>query len=143
MDIGAYGRHSDGGIFRDSLLGQKFRNNEMNVPNPQPFYFEGDSMLYVLVRDEAFPLIEYLMRSYSGKQNLIQEKNIYNYCLIVSRVRRTIENTFGILSSQWRILRRPINCSIETAMKIVQASPLCVYIILFEYKILESMNVCH
>jgi len=67
VDIGAYGRCSDGGIFRDSLIGQKFRNNEMNVPNPQPFYFEGDSMAYVLLGDETFPLTEYLMRPYLGK----------------------------------------------------------------------------
>lgn len=119
MDIGAYGRRSDGGIFGDSLLGQKFRNNEMNVPDPEPFYFKGDSMPYVLIGDEAFPLTEYLMRPFSGKQNLNQEKIIYNYRL--SRARRTIENTFGILSSQWRILRRSINCLVETAMKIVQA----------------------
>lgn len=119
VDIGAYGRRSDGGIFRDSLLGQKFRKNEMNIPDPEPFYSEGDSMPYVLVGDEAFPLTEYLMRPFSGKQNLNQDKIIYNYRL--SRARRTIENTFGILSSQWRILRRPINCSVETAMKIVQA----------------------
>lgn len=119
MDIGAYGRHSDGGIFRDSLLGQKFRNNEMNIPDSEPIYFKGDLMPYVLVGDEAFPLTKYLMRPFSGKQNLNQDKIIYNYRL--SRARRTIENTFGILSSQWRILRRPINCSVETAMKIVQA----------------------
>lgn len=119
MDIGAYGRRSDGGIFRDSLLGQKFRNNEMNIPDPEPFYFEGESMPYVLIGDEAFPLTEYLMRPFSGKQDLNQDKVIFNYRL--SRARRTIENTFGILSSQWRILRRPINCSVKTAMQIVQA----------------------
>ncbi|XP_029170002.1 putative nuclease HARBI1 [Nylanderia fulva] len=119
VDIGAYGRRSDGGIFRDSFLGQKFRTNEMNVPDPKPFYFEGNSMPYVLVGDEAFPLTEYLMRPFPEKQGLNQDKIIYNYRL--SRARRTIENAFGILSSQWRILRRPINCSIETAMKIVQA----------------------
>lgn len=119
MDIGAYGRRSDGGIFRDSLLGRKFANSKMNIPDPKPLYFEGNFMPYVLVGDEAFPLTEYLMRPFPGRQDLNQEKIIYNYRL--SRARRTIENTFGILSSQWRILRRPINCSIQTAIKTVQA----------------------
>lgn len=33
VDIGGYGRRSDGGIFRDSIIGHKFNNHEMNLPN--------------------------------------------------------------------------------------------------------------
>ncbi|KAL6438807.1 hypothetical protein ACFW04_003712 [Cataglyphis niger] len=88
-----------------------------NLWNPE-FYFKEDSMPYMLI-DEAFPLTKYLMRPFSRKQNLNQEKIIHNYRL--SRVRRTIENTFFILLSQWRILRKTIKCSVETAIKIVQA----------------------
>jgi len=82
------------GIFRDSLLSRKFANNKINISNPKLFYFEGNSVLYV--EDKAFPLIEYLMKSFLGRQ----EEIIYNYRL--SRARRTIENfeTFDILSSQ-------------------------------------------
>lgn len=32
-----------------------------------------------------------------------------------------IESSFGILCSQWRILRRPIDTKVETCMKIIQA----------------------
>lgn len=39
----------------------------------------------------------------------------------MSRARRTIENTFGILASKWRILERPIIAKVETIEKIVQA----------------------
>lgn len=97
----------------------------MNLPEWEPLSFEGIDLLYILVGNEAFPLMEYLMRPYPGK-NLNDGRRNYNYRL--SRARRTIENTFGILSSQWRILRRPIDCNVDKTMKLI----LCVYIIGFE-----------
>ena len=39
----------------------------------------------------------------------------------MSRARRTVENTFGILVSKWRILERPIIANLETIEKIVSA----------------------
>jgi len=118
VDIGGYGRRSDGGIFRDSIMGHKFNNQEMNLPKPESLTVDGLFLPYVLVGDEAFQLTEYLLRPCPGK-SLNQERTIFNYRL--SRARRTIENTFGILISQWRILKRPIICTIEKSMKIVQA----------------------
>lgn len=119
VDIGAYGRRSDGGIFKDSKMGQKFNSKEMNVPALEPLSPGGLSLPYVLVRDEAFQLTDYLLRPYPGKGGLNDERNIYNYRL--SRARRTIENTFGILVSQWRILKRPITCGMEKTISIVTA----------------------
>lgn len=119
VDIGAYGRRSDGGIFKDSKMGLKFNSKEMNVPAPEPLSPGGPPLPYVLVGDEAFQLTDYLLRPYPGKGGLNDERNIYNYRL--SRARRTIENTFGILVSQWRILKRPINCSMEKTISIVKA----------------------
>jgi len=118
VDTGGYGRRSDGGIFRDSIMGHKFNNQEMNLPKPESLTVDGLFLPYVLVGDEAFQLTEYLLRPYPGK-SLNQERTIFNYRL--SRARRTIENTFGILVSRWRILKRPIICTIEKSMKIVQA----------------------
>lgn len=118
VDIGAYGRRSDGSIFRSSLIGQKFHNKEMNFPESQPISIDGPALLYVLVGDKSFPLTEYLLRPYPGRGSLNEKRNIYNYRL--SRARRMIESSFEIVRSQWRILRRPIDTTVDTCMKIVQ-----------------------
>ncbi|XP_032688981.1 protein ALP1-like [Odontomachus brunneus] len=118
VDIGSYGRRSDGGIFKDSALGKAFDGGHMNVP--QPTAISGNLVLpYCLVEDEAFPLKEYLLRPYPNR-GLTPEQSVYNYRL--SRARRTIENTFGILANQWRIYRKPIIANPTTAVGIVQAT---------------------
>ncbi|KMQ86369.1 nuclease harbi1-like protein, partial [Lasius niger] len=119
VEIGAYGRRSDGGIFKDSLMGKSFHHKRMNLPEPEPITSDGQPLPYILVGDEAFQLTDYLLRPYPGREHLNQDRIIFNYRL--SRARRTIENTFGILVSRWRILKRPITCSMEKIMKIVQA----------------------
>ncbi|XP_044584731.1 protein ALP1-like [Cotesia glomerata] len=106
VDIGAYGRRSDGGIFRDSQMGQKFQQMQMNLPNPEQLTVDGLPLPYVMVGDEAFQLTNYLLRPYPGKGGLNQERNIFYYRL--SRARTTIENSFGILVNRWRILKKPI-----------------------------------
>lgn len=120
VDIGGYGRRSDGGIFKECQFGIKFEQNKMNVPDAQAISENGSVMQYCLVGDEAFPLKEYMLRPFPGKGGLTKERHIFNYRL--SRARRTIENTFGILASQWRIFRKPIIGKVETVEKIVQAT---------------------
>jgi len=118
VDIGVAGRQSDGGIWSRSIIGQAFAKGQIDIPLPNRVT-ERFILLYVLVADEAFQLTNYMMRPFPGKGGLTKEKGIFNYRL--SRARR-MECTFGILSSQWRIYKRPINTSIETAENIVKAT---------------------
>ncbi|KYN18123.1 hypothetical protein ALC57_09573 [Trachymyrmex cornetzi] len=60
-----------------------------------------------------------MMRPYSG-QHLDARKRIVNYRL--SRARRIIENTFGILVSRWRIFRKSICMNPNMVDKIVMAT---------------------
>jgi hypothetical protein len=122
IDVGAEGRNSDGGIFKNSNLGQRFENQTLNIPQPDEIFEGGPEIPYFMVGDEAFPLKEYLMRPYPGRSTgrLSEEINVFNYRL--SRARRVIENAFGILVARWRIYRRPINTSLETAKLIVNAT---------------------
>lgn len=91
----------------------------MNLPDPKQLMADGNPLPYVLVGDEAFQLTNYLMRPYPGKNLINNDRRIYNYRL--SRARRTIENSFGILVSRWRVLKKPIECSPENAVPIVKA----------------------
>lgn len=45
---------------------------------------------------------------------------VFNYRL--SRCRRTIENTFGIMSAIWRVMRGPINLDAAKTRKVVLAT---------------------
>ena len=75
----------------------------------------------------------YLLKPFPGTC-LPEDRRTFNYRL--SRARRTIENTFGIMASKFRIFRRPIIAKAEVVTLITQAA--CV---LHNYfKISESRN---
>ncbi|XP_053967742.1 uncharacterized protein LOC128869234 [Anastrepha ludens] len=56
VDIGSYGKNSDGGILANSALGRGLENGTMNIPEDSPL--PGTEILapYVILGDEAFPL---------------------------------------------------------------------------------------
>ncbi|XP_018402805.1 PREDICTED: putative nuclease HARBI1 [Cyphomyrmex costatus] len=118
VDIDGEGRHSDGGIFKNSVMGYRFQHNQMYIPSPTPIIEGGEPMSYMLIADEAFQLNNYALRPYPGK-TLTNEQAIFNYRL--SRARRVIENTFGIMVAQWTILAKKITTSLKTAESIVKA----------------------
>lgn len=121
VDIGGYGRNSDGGLFFISNLGKALEKNKLNVPKDNALPNTQTIMPYVIVGDEAFPLKKYLLRPYPGSQ--IQEdrsKRIFNYRL--SRARRVSENAFGILSQKFQLYNRRLKLKPENADKIILAT---------------------
>ncbi|XP_011875847.1 PREDICTED: uncharacterized protein LOC105566446 [Vollenhovia emeryi] len=98
VDVGAYG--SDAGVFSQSEFGQALFEGELDLPENTRVPENNSETPCFFVGDEEFQLTKNLMRSYSGR-NLSEDKAIFNYRL--SRARRTIENTFGILAARWRI----------------------------------------
>ena len=128
--IALHCRQSDGGVFSNSLLGTAMESNTSSIPEPDAISGLSTPLPYFPVADSAFPLKTYIMKPYLGSY-LPEKKRIFNYCL--SRARRVIENTFGILATKFRIFRRPIIAEPEKVTRITQAA--CV---LYNYlKILE------
>ncbi|KAL2092734.1 hypothetical protein ACEWY4_012532 [Coilia grayii] len=109
VDVGSYGRTSDGGVLANSTFGKNLQMGKLGLPpddllpgaehlGPQPFAFVGD---------EAFPLRRNLLRPFPGHQS--GSHRVFNYRL--SHARLVVENTFGILTSQWRLYRGVIEIS--------------------------------
>lgn len=118
VDVGTNGRVSDGGVFSNTEFYRRLVNNKLHIPQPDNLPDSEMKQPYVFVADDAFPLMDNLMKPFSRK-NLTREQAIFNYRL--SRARRIVENAFGILASRFRILLREINLSPEKASLIVLA----------------------
>lgn len=61
---------------------------------------------YVFVADDAFTFSPRIMKPYSGTYEWGRAERAFNYRL--SRARRVVENVFGIMSSVFRVLRKPM-----------------------------------
>lgn len=116
VHVGTNGRASDAGLFSDLAFFEKLKNDDLYIPAPEPLLGFSPKMPYVFVGDDAFPLMKNLMKPYSHT-SMKKEEIIFNYRL--SRARRIVENTFGILASRFRILLQTINLSPEKVSTIV------------------------
>ncbi|XP_050299931.1 uncharacterized protein LOC126738575 [Anthonomus grandis grandis] len=105
VDVGSYRRSSDGGIFANLNLGKRLERNTLDIPDDANLPGTQQLAPFVIVGDPAFPLKKFLMRPFPGThiENQI-EKRIFNYRL--SRVRRVVENAFGILTQKFRFYDR-------------------------------------
>src|SRR5580765_6939347 len=116
------GSISDGGVWSNTDLRQALEEGTANLPPHTPLSGAdvSDPFPYVFVADEAFPLPTYMMRPFPRKNvNLTDNERIFNYRL--SRARRIIENTFGIMGAKWQILNSCISCSPKHAEQITKA----------------------
>lgn len=118
IDVGAFGKDSDSTVFEGSDFYRRLYNNELNLPKAQSLpQTAGPNMPYMFVADEAFSLSKHIMRPYTGKV-LGDTKRIFNYRL--SRARRNVESTFGILANKWKIFHKAINANLDFAKVIIK-----------------------
>ena len=105
------------------MFGKAFAEGWFNYPSPKkiPGCRQKETPFF-LVGDEIFPLKDWLMRPYPGMKRgtLDESRSIFNYRL--SRARRVIENSFGVLAARWRIFRRFIRASAENVEKYILAT---------------------
>jgi hypothetical protein len=133
VDVGAYGKQSDGGVFRYSTLFQNLETGTLQVPDAVALPNSDIIVPHVFVGDEAYPLTSYLLKPYS-RRTLDKNKAIFNYRL--SRARRITECAFGVCASKWRVLNRPIETKVSTAEDTVKCITLLHNIIIN----VEGMN---
>ena len=121
VDVGGYGRNSDGGTLFNSPFGEALRDGTLDLPEDRVITGaeHRGPLPHVFVGDEAFPLRLNMMRPFPGT-NLATDRRTFNYRL--SRARMVVECTFGILSSQWRIYRRVLAVSAAKAEACVKAT---------------------
>ena len=117
IDIGAYGKQSDGYTFSASTLYHFLEDFETTLPKSASFEGSGTEMPFVTLCDEAYPLKTYLMKPFARK-DLSCEESVFNYRLY--RTRRCVECVFGILTAKWRLLNKAIETNVNKAERIVR-----------------------
>lgn len=121
VDIGAYGKNSDGGIFSNSNLGKALEQKKLNIPDGKPLPGTIEKLPFTIIGDEAFPLKTYLLRPYPGPQMYADDtKKKFNDRL--SRARKVVEDTFGQLTQKFRIYSRRIKILPQNADKIIMTT---------------------
>lgn len=95
---------------------EKICRNEIDFPTPCPLPGSEINVPYVFIGDGAFALSMHVMKPYPGNHDVGSPKRIFNQSL--SKARVVVENTFGILTSVFRIFRRPIDLDPSTVSEI-------------------------
>jgi len=92
----------------NTAFGKALRDKLLKIPEPGTLPNSEKKLPFVFVGDDAFALTENFMKP-CGQTGLTAEQRIFNYRL--SRARRVVENSFGILVSRFGVLQRPIALS--------------------------------
>jgi hypothetical protein len=120
IDVGSEGKASDGGVWSKCTFHHflNTQNNTLNFPAAQKVTGFQQKLPFFFVADDAFPLGPHIMKPYPGG-NLSKKQSVFNYRL--SRTRRVVENSFGILTSRFRLLQRSIELNPNVCQEIVFA----------------------
>lgn len=120
-DVGCQGRMSDGGVLRNSILWTKINEYTLNLPQPHPLPGRNISVPYVIVADKAFALSNNIM----NPGILPEGSKKINFNRMLSKARVKVENVFGIMTSVFRIFRKPMLLQPDKAAIVTMA---CVYL---------------
>jgi len=118
IDVGSYGKDSDGGVLANSNILKRLEKKTLKLPLPKKLPDSTIISPYTFIADEAFPLRTYIMRPYPRRLLNDENKSYYNYRL--SKARMTIECAFGIAAAKFRILLKAIETEVGNADHIVK-----------------------
>lgn len=121
VDIGCQGRISDGGVLKNITLYKKLENHALSILNPCALQIPYSvQMPYTILGDKAFALNDFTMKQFQGNPDSRSPEHMFNYRN--SRIRSVVENTFGILSSVFRALRKPMELQPKVASKVTMTT---------------------
>ena len=116
VDVGANGSASDAQIFNQSELKETIEDGTIGFPPAEPLPNDDRPLPYYIIGDDAFPLRTWLMKPFS-RRDLLDQERIFNYRL--SRGRRVVENAFGIMANRFGCLLTTLRQEPNTAQSIV------------------------
>ncbi|XP_069841000.1 uncharacterized protein [Dendropsophus ebraccatus] len=119
IEVGAYGGTGDSRVLMTSEFGRQVIVNQVTLPPPRSLPGTTHPVPFVLVSDEAFPLMNNLLRPYP-QRGLNARRRVFNYRL--SRARRFVECTFGILCSKWRVFTSAMQLDEATVDSVIKAA---------------------
>ena len=99
-------------------LRHKIEDRSIGFPESESLGTGGPNVNFFLLRDNAFPLMLWLMRPYSGHSVDLKEM-VFNYR--IRRGRTVVENDFGILTSHFRIFQSPLQQEPQVVNRVVLA----------------------
>jgi DDE superfamily endonuclease len=110
VNIGAQGSANDAAVFNATSFAKKLADprNPLSIPGDADIPGTNVKLPFMLVGDEAFPMKTYLMKPFNNR-GMAPSERIFNYRL--SRCRRTIENSFGVLANRFRIYHHAVQLS--------------------------------
>jgi len=123
VDIDCQERILNRDVFKNCELHKRIEKDQLNLPEPSVLPGTEIKAPYVFVGDTAFPLCDNIMKPYSGIYSK-GSKRIFNYRL--SRAHCVIENVFGIVSSVFRVLQKPLFLAPEKG-KIIVMTIVCLH----------------
>lgn len=106
-----------GGIFKNTLLWQKMDTGNLNLHPDSPLPGREESVPYVFLGDGAFALHKHIIKPFPGNYAVGTKERTFNYKLSSTRV--IVENVFGVLTSVFRIFKKPIELDIKKAPHVV------------------------
>jgi hypothetical protein len=68
---------------------------------------------FYVVADNAYVISEHMLIPFSGTQRHVPENSSYNYFLSQLRIR--VEQAFGQFSVKWRVIRKPLETSLQNS----------------------------
>jgi hypothetical protein len=139
IDVSGKGSSSDAHMYNESEFKEGLQNNDIvGFPQPDPLPGDTEDIPYYLVGDDAFALRTFMMKPY-GNRDMTRNQRIFNYRL--SRARRVVENSFGILANRFQVLLTTMMHEADTVRLLVKVCVLLHNMMRTRYPVMQNRLV--